>query len=253
MDEKLFTWSCVFLQAWYEANFLDFAMSVEWPQHSSDLNPTDYSALSILKARVPAKRHHSLEAQKEFLRREYERLSSDDLRPIAKKFSKPFDFCIRANGEATTLYFCGLLKLSAAYETHEPQPERFDLDRVIALRTRPRVQFASCCAHSIDRTLDGNQRKQKRSGGPPLVISQGKSLKEEIKLAERVASILKDFEARQLEVDEDEQLQVVKEQEEDWDPQDELMDVERRANGGHMITFSGGTISLRRRCARSSF
>ncbi|VDO76929.1 unnamed protein product [Heligmosomoides polygyrus] len=31
--------------------------------------------------------------------------------------------------EATTLYFCGLLKLSAAYETPEPQPDRFDLDR----------------------------------------------------------------------------------------------------------------------------
>ncbi|VDO94420.1 unnamed protein product [Heligmosomoides polygyrus] len=73
--------------------------------------------------------------------------------------------------------------------------------------------------------------------GPPL----GKeSSREEIKLAERMASILKDFEARQLKVDEDEQLEVV-EEEEDWDPQDELMDVERQASSGHMITFSGGT------------
>ncbi|VDP49725.1 unnamed protein product, partial [Heligmosomoides polygyrus] len=44
-----------------------------------------------------------------------------------------------------------------------------------------------------------------------------------------MASILKDFEARQLEVDEDEQLEVVEEEEEDWDPQNELMDVERQA------------------------
>ncbi|VDP16061.1 unnamed protein product [Heligmosomoides polygyrus] len=36
--------------------------------------------------------------------------------------------------------------------------------------------------------------------------------REEIKLAKRMASILKDFEARQLEVDEDEQLEVVEEQ-----------------------------------------
>ncbi|VDP09587.1 unnamed protein product [Heligmosomoides polygyrus] len=47
-------------------------------------------------------------------------------------------------------------------------------------------------------------------------------------MAERMTSILKDFEARQLEVDEDEQLEVV-EEEQDWDPQDEL-------------TFSGGTL-----------
>ncbi|VDP47917.1 unnamed protein product [Heligmosomoides polygyrus] len=57
-----------------------------------------------------------------------------------------------------------------------------------------------------------------------------------------MASILKDFEARQLEVDEDEQLEVLEEEEEDWDSQDELMDVERQASSGHMITFSGGTL-----------
>ncbi|VDO99970.1 unnamed protein product [Heligmosomoides polygyrus] len=56
-----------------------------------------------------------------------------------------------------------------------------------------------------------------------------------------MASIHKDFEARQLEVYEDEQLEVV-EEEEDWDPQDELMDVDRRASSGHMITFSDGTL-----------
>ncbi|VDP29376.1 unnamed protein product [Heligmosomoides polygyrus] len=66
------------------------------------------------------------------------------------------------------------------------------------------------------------------------------SSREETKLAERMASILKDFEARQLEVDEDEQLEVV--EEEDWNPQGELMDVERQASSGHMITFSGGTL-----------
>uniref|UniRef100_A0A183FL68 DZF domain-containing protein n=1 Tax=Heligmosomoides polygyrus TaxID=6339 RepID=A0A183FL68_HELPZ len=60
--------------------------------------------------------------------------------------------------------------------------------------------------------------------GPPL---DKEPSREEIKLAERTASILKDFEAHQLETEEDEQLEVVEEQEEDWDPQDELMNVER--------------------------
>ncbi|VDP31983.1 unnamed protein product [Heligmosomoides polygyrus] len=76
--------------------------------------------------------------------------------------------------------------------------------------------------------------------------------RKEIKLAKLMASILKDFEARQLEVDEDEQLEVV-EGEEDWDPQDELVDVERHSSSGHMITFSCGTISFPRHCARPSF
>ncbi|VDP60418.1 unnamed protein product [Heligmosomoides polygyrus] len=44
--------------------------------------------------------------------------------------------------------------------------------------------------------------------GPPL---DKESSREEIKLVERMASILKDFEARQHEVDEDEQLEVVEE------------------------------------------
>ncbi|VDP04773.1 unnamed protein product [Heligmosomoides polygyrus] len=78
--------------------------------------------------------------------------------------------------------------------------------------------------------------------GPPL---DKESSREEIKLAECMASILRNFEARQLNVDEGEQLEVV-EEEEDWDPHDELMDVERQASSGHMITFSGGTLFRRK-------
>ncbi|VDP59449.1 unnamed protein product [Heligmosomoides polygyrus] len=51
-----------------------------------------------------------------------------------------------------------------------------------------------------------------------------------------MASILKDFEACQLEVDEDEQLEVVEEEEEHWDPQDELMDEEKQASSENMTT-----------------
>uniref|UniRef100_A0A183FVM0 Velvet domain-containing protein n=1 Tax=Heligmosomoides polygyrus TaxID=6339 RepID=A0A183FVM0_HELPZ len=62
------------------------------------------------------------------------------------------------------LYFCGILKLSVAYETHKPQPERFDLDGVVALRTRPRVQFASCHAHSIDSEPRRGAMEEMRRG-----------------------------------------------------------------------------------------
>lgn len=55
-----------------------------------------------------------------------------------------------------------------------------------------------------------------------------------------MARTLKNFEA--LEVDEDEQLGVMQEREENWDPQDELIDVKRQTSSGHMITFSGGTL-----------
>ncbi|VDP31321.1 unnamed protein product [Heligmosomoides polygyrus] len=65
--------------------------------------------------------------------------------------------------------------------------------------------------------------------------------REEMRLAERMASIFKEFEARQLEVDEDELLYVVEEKE-DWDPQDELIDVEGLASKGHMTMFSGGNL-----------
>ncbi|VDO60263.1 unnamed protein product [Heligmosomoides polygyrus] len=80
--------------------------------------------------------------------------------------------------------------------------------------------------------------------GPPL---DKESSREEIKLAERMASIYKDLGVRQLEVEEEEQLKVVEEEEEDWDPQDELMDVHRQASSGHMITFSDGTLVSEKR------
>ncbi|VDP27000.1 unnamed protein product [Heligmosomoides polygyrus] len=68
-----------------QGQFPYFIIMSEEP-HSPDLNPTYYSARSILKAGVCGKRHHSLEAQKES-REEWGRLSPDDLRPTAKNFT----------------------------------------------------------------------------------------------------------------------------------------------------------------------
>ncbi|VDO81973.1 unnamed protein product [Heligmosomoides polygyrus] len=58
----------------------------------------------------------------------------------------------------------------------------------------------------------------------------------------REGTKLEDSKARQLEVDEDEQLEVVEEREEDWGTHDELIDVERQASSEDFVTFSGGTL-----------
>ncbi|VDP10188.1 unnamed protein product [Heligmosomoides polygyrus] len=90
-------------------------------------------------------------------------------------------------------------------------------------------------SYKVISRLHDNEHKPVEWGGPPRIKwwrpvtkiydLRFCDLREEIKLVERMACILRDFEAHQLEVDE--QLGVVEEQEEDWDPQDELMDVER--------------------------
>ena len=85
-------------QAWCKANFPDFITSAEWPPYSPDLNPMDYSVWSILEARVCAKRHHTLESLKKSLRREWDRLAPETLRPIAENFSKRLALCILAKG-----------------------------------------------------------------------------------------------------------------------------------------------------------
>ncbi|KAM8701702.1 hypothetical protein ACLKA7_004873 [Drosophila subpalustris] len=73
-------------QYWYTTHFPDFISSVKWPPYSPDLNPMDYSVWSILEARTCAKPHKSLEALKQSLLLEWDRLSPEDLRPIANNF-----------------------------------------------------------------------------------------------------------------------------------------------------------------------
>ncbi|VDP29027.1 unnamed protein product [Heligmosomoides polygyrus] len=68
--------------------------------------------------------------------------------------------------------------------------------------------------------------------------------REGIKLADRMASILEDFEARQREVDKNKQLEVVEEEEEDWDLQDELIDMEKIASSRHTIAWTATPASL---------
>lgn len=85
-------------QEWCQTHFPDFVSSAEWPPYSPDLNPMDYSVWSILESRACAKPHKSLEALKQSLRREWDRISPEELRPIAKNFTKRLGLCIAAQG-----------------------------------------------------------------------------------------------------------------------------------------------------------
>lgn len=59
-------------------------------------------------------------------------------------------------------------------------------------------------------------------------------------MAERIASILKDFEELQLEIDDEERLKVMEEEEDDWNPEEEHDDVNGQMAEEGTITFSGG-------------
>lgn len=85
-------------QNWCKAHFPDFITSTEWPPYSPDLNPMDYSVWSILEARACATRHKTLESLKRSLLREWDRLSPEDLRPIAENFKSRLALCIAAKG-----------------------------------------------------------------------------------------------------------------------------------------------------------
>ncbi|UYV79497.1 hypothetical protein LAZ67_17002901 [Cordylochernes scorpioides] len=70
--------------------------SHQWPPYSPDLNPMDYSVWSILQSRTCVTRHKSLKLLKRSLRREWDRLSPENLRPIAENFKSRLDLCIIA-------------------------------------------------------------------------------------------------------------------------------------------------------------
>lgn len=85
-------------QEWCETHFPDFITPAEWPPYSPDLNPMDYSVWSILETRACAKPHKNLEALKQSLLREWDKLSPEELRPIAQNFKSRLDLCIAAKG-----------------------------------------------------------------------------------------------------------------------------------------------------------
>ncbi|VDP36036.1 unnamed protein product [Heligmosomoides polygyrus] len=66
--------------------------------------------------------------------------------------------------------------------------------------------------------------------------------RDEMKLAERIASILQDFELQQLEINEMEKLEVVEDENQEFQPEEDCAGVTRPLTTEGTITFSGGQI-----------
>ncbi|GBN01794.1 hypothetical protein AVEN_57929-1 [Araneus ventricosus] len=81
-------------QEWWKAHFPDMMISAEWPPYSPDRNSMDYSVRSILESRACTKPHKSLDSVKKSIRREWDRLKAEYLRPIAENLR----LCIAAKG-----------------------------------------------------------------------------------------------------------------------------------------------------------
>uniref|UniRef100_A0A1I7RU52 DDE_3 domain-containing protein n=1 Tax=Bursaphelenchus xylophilus TaxID=6326 RepID=A0A1I7RU52_BURXY len=85
-------------QDWCRSHFPDFITTADWPPYSPDLNPMDYSVWSLMEARACRKPHKTLESLKQSLQREWEKLSKEELRRIAKNFTSRLGLCIAAKG-----------------------------------------------------------------------------------------------------------------------------------------------------------
>ncbi|VDP08592.1 unnamed protein product [Heligmosomoides polygyrus] len=66
--------------------------------------------------------------------------------------------------------------------------------------------------------------------------------RDEMKLAKRIASILRDFELRQLEIDEVEKLEIVEEVDQEFQPEEACAEVTTPLTSEGTFTFSGGQI-----------
>ncbi|VDO19555.1 unnamed protein product [Heligmosomoides polygyrus] len=73
--------------------------------------------------------------------------------------------------------------------------------------------------------------------GPPLDAVPSR---DEMKLAERIASVQQDFELRQLEIDEVEKLGVVQEEGHEFQPEEDCAGVTTALTSEGTITFPGG-------------
>lgn len=86
------------VQDWCRDNFPGFISAQEWPPYSPDLNPMDYSIWAILEARACATPHKNLDSLRRALRREWNKISVQELRRIAENFPKRLGLCIKAKG-----------------------------------------------------------------------------------------------------------------------------------------------------------
>ncbi|KAF2357103.1 hypothetical protein FHG87_012141 [Trinorchestia longiramus] len=86
------------IQTWIQRNILSFISKDVWPVKSLDLNLFYFSIWSILKARVLATPHTSLESLKAKLQREWEAISQEQIRASCDAFVNRLNAVVRNKG-----------------------------------------------------------------------------------------------------------------------------------------------------------
>jgi inhibitor of nuclear factor kappa-B kinase subunit alpha len=86
-------------QVWCERNCPKFIPTKEWPASSPDLNPLDYFVWGYLEPIVNKKQHHSLDALKRTLSREWDRMSMKLVRAAIDGWRGRLRAVINSNGD----------------------------------------------------------------------------------------------------------------------------------------------------------
>ena len=86
------------IQEWLSENVPHFITKDEWPPSSPDLNPMDFGIWSYLESKVSTVHHHSLDALKVKLLKEWAKIPQSVIRDSCKAFSKRLQLVIDADG-----------------------------------------------------------------------------------------------------------------------------------------------------------
>ncbi|KAF2886382.1 hypothetical protein ILUMI_01255 [Ignelater luminosus] len=85
-------------QEWLKTNVPRFISSTQWISNSPDANPMDYSIWSILESKVRAKKHASMDALKQSLKREWAKIPLEHIRAACESFPGRLKAIIHAKG-----------------------------------------------------------------------------------------------------------------------------------------------------------
>ncbi|KAF2348401.1 hypothetical protein FHG87_020842 [Trinorchestia longiramus] len=85
-------------QTWIQRNIPSFISKDVWPARSPDLNPLDFSIWSILKTRVLAAPHTSLESLKAERQNEWEAILQEQIRATCDAFVNRLKAVVRNKG-----------------------------------------------------------------------------------------------------------------------------------------------------------
>ena len=87
------------MQSWCQSQLPDFLAKSEWPSHSPDLNPMDFSVWSVLEAKIGQHRYATVDALKAAIRQAWAELSPEYLRATVEAVPTRLRACIRAHGD----------------------------------------------------------------------------------------------------------------------------------------------------------